>query len=120
MLAKLSLILLLFFTAAFSIRTDFSFDQDLGRHLKLGEIIVSSREVPKTNLFSYTFPNFPFINHHFLFEILIFLGQQVVGLQGFMIVLVKKFVLYWNLDENQASCHLPYHCWFPSLFQQPF
>lgn len=71
---------LLFFTFAFFYRIDNSFDQDLGRHLKLGEIILQTRQIPKTNLFSYTYPDFAFINHHYLFEVAIFLGQQTVGL----------------------------------------
>lgn len=74
-----SFLLLLFFVASFLIRTDASFDQDLGRHIKLGEIIVSSGEVPKINLFSYTNPEFIFINHHYFFEILTYLGQQLAG-----------------------------------------
>ncbi len=79
-----SLLLLLFFVASFLIRTDTSFDQDLGRHIKLGRIIVDSGEVPKVNLFSYTNPEFPFINHHYLFEVFVYLGQQLIGIQALL------------------------------------
>src|SRR3990167_2163720 len=58
-------ILLLFFVFSFLFRTDYSFDQDLGRHLKLGEIIIKTGNVPRINLFSYTNPDFPFINTRF-------------------------------------------------------
>lgn len=44
--------------------------QDLGRHLTVGEIILSTMSVPKENLFSYTYPHFPFINSHWFSEIL--------------------------------------------------
>src|SRR3989338_9141741 len=46
--------------------------QDIGRHLKVGEIIWQTKEVPKTNLFSFTEPDFPFINHHWLSEVIFF------------------------------------------------
>ena len=78
--------MLLFFVFSFLFRSDFSFDQDLGRHLKLGEIIVAEGEVPKTNLFSYTNPDFPFINTHWLFEVLVYGFDQTIGLQALLIL----------------------------------
>jgi len=45
-----------------------SFTEDLGRHLLLGKIILAERAVPQTNLLTYTHPEFPFINHHWLSE----------------------------------------------------
>ncbi|MCR4305979.1 MAG: hypothetical protein NUV73_02765, partial [Candidatus Daviesbacteria bacterium] len=86
-------VLLLFFVFSFLFRTDDSFDQDLGRHLRLGEIILETKNVPLINLFSYTYPDFPFINSHWLFEVLIFLGQQVMGLQALLILKVATILL---------------------------
>lgn len=83
-------ILLLLFVFSFLFRTDHSFDQDLGRHIKLGEIIVKTHLVPKTNLFSYTNPDFPFINTHWLFEVLAYFFSQTDGLQ---ILLVLKVII---------------------------
>lgn len=85
--------LLLFFVFSFSFHTDHSFDQDLGRHIKLGEIIVNTKSVPKNNLFSYTYPQFPFINHHYLFEVLVYLGQQSIGLQGLLWIKIILLLL---------------------------
>ncbi len=82
---------LLFFLAfSFLFHNDQSFNQDLGRHLKLGEIIWNTQSVPNTNLFSYTYPNFPFVNHHWLFEVLVYLGSVTIGLQA---MLVFKFLI---------------------------
>ncbi|MDD5147329.1 MAG: hypothetical protein PHV63_02140 [Candidatus Daviesbacteria bacterium] len=86
-------ILLLFFVFSFLFRTDHSFDQDLGRHLKLGEIIWQTKNVPLTNLFSYTYPDFPFINSHWFFELLVYLGQQTIGLQAVLVLKVVIFLL---------------------------
>lgn len=86
--------MLLFFTFSFLYHSDQSFDQDLGRHLKLGEIILTSREVPRVNLFSYTSPDFPFINHHWLFEVIVYLASITIGLQA---LLVSKFLLLLSI-----------------------
>lgn len=86
-------ILLLFFVFSFLFKTDYSFSQDLGRHLKLGEIIWQTKTIPATNLFSYTYPDFPFINSHWLFELLTYLGQQTIGLQALLVLKVAIFLL---------------------------
>lgn len=85
-------IALVLFVLSFVIRTDHSFDQDLGRHIKLGEIITSTLSIPKTNLFSYTNPDFPFINHHYLFEVVVFLMQKYIGLQSLLYLKVLLFL----------------------------
>lgn len=84
-LIYLPLVLLIFFTFSIFYVSDNSFDQDLGRHLKLGEIIVNTHQVPTTNLFSYTNPDFNFINHHFLFEIFIYFWSKALNLQSLLI-----------------------------------
>ena len=101
-------ILLLFFVFSFLFRTDLSFDQDLGRHIKLGEIILQTHEVPKVNLFSYTNPDFPFINTHWLFEVLAYIFSQTLGMQTLLILKVIIFLLsVWLIlkiipKENQS------------------
>lgn len=97
-------ILLLFFVFSFLFRTDLSFDQDLGRHIKLGEIITQTLQVPKTNLFSYTNPDFPFINTHWLFEIIAYFFVQTKALQLFLILKIIIFLLsVWLVIKNSNS-----------------
>lgn len=99
-------LLLLFFVFSLLFKTDHSFDQDLGRHLKLGEIIWQTKNVPLTNLFSYTYPDFPFINSHWLFEVLVYLGQQTLGLQTVLVlkiisILLTVWLVLKNVPKNQ-------------------
>lgn len=61
---------LMVFVCSFSFTTSTDFQQDLGRHIKLGTIIRQTGSVPHTNLFSYTAPQFPFINHHWMPEVM--------------------------------------------------
>lgn len=60
--------------------------QDLGRHILTGMIIVKTYTVPKTNLFSYTHPNYPFVNHHWLSEVMYYLLFQIGGFNTLLIL----------------------------------
>ncbi len=84
------IILLLLFSLSFLIRSDNSFMQDLGGHLKTGEIIFKSGSVPTTNLFSYISPNNPYINNKPIFQLLIYLGMRFLGSQ---VLLTLKIIL---------------------------
>ncbi len=75
----------------FSIHNFDSIGQDIGRHLKIGEIIWQTKEVPKTNLFSFTEPNFLFINHHWLSELVFYKLFALVGFTG--LILTKTFLV---------------------------
>lgn len=87
--------------AIFLIHSASAINQDLGRHLKLGEIIWQTKQVPNVNLFSYTNPNFPFINHHWLSEVIYYLLSLVIGIKGLIIfnalLILTAFALVWRL-----------------------
>lgn len=92
--------LVVFFVVAGAVFTHSlgSINQDIGRHLKIGEIIWQTHDVPKTNLFSYTEPNTPFINHHWLSEVVFYLLNASIGLKG--LILFKTTILlcaFWLL-----------------------
>jgi len=89
---RYTIILLLLFVFSFIFKTDSSFDQDLGRHIKLGEIIVKSHQIPNTNLFSYTNPDFPFINTHWGFEVFVYLWSSAFGLLSLLILKIIIFL----------------------------
>ncbi len=104
--------LLIFYTFSIFYKSDSSFNQDLGRHLKLGEIIVDTGIVPINNLFSYTYPDFKFINHHFLFEVFIYLWSKVLNLQTLLIfkicvVLVSVMLLLSTIKKSNYPLLLP-------------
>ena len=62
-----------------------SFMEDLGRHLLLGRIILEKHAVPDTNYLTYTHPEFPFVNHHWLSEVCLFLLHKLGGLNGLIL-----------------------------------
>lgn len=80
----ISVLLLLFFNFSFLFKTDLSFSQDLGRHIKSGQIILETGQVARVNQFSYTYPDYPFINHHWLFQVIVALADQSIGIDAFL------------------------------------
>lgn len=95
-IASMFLILLIGFLHPIS-----SITQDLGRHLINGQIILETQQVPKTNFFSYTYPDFPFINHHWLSEVIFYLISKVFGFNGLLIistitVLLAFFLIFFS------------------------
>jgi len=105
-LRYLSFALLFMFVLTMLIHTSTAFDQDLGRHIKLGEIIWQMKSVPKTNLFSYTYPSFPFVNHHWLPEVVFFLlnrSFEVESISYLKIVSIFLAILVTFLTSRKVS-----------------
>lgn len=71
--------------------------QDLGRHLATGNIIIQTHSVPKTNLFSYTYPDFSFVNHHWLSEVFYNLLFQKIGFNGLLVFNTALILLSFGL-----------------------
>ena len=97
--------------AVFLVHNFDSIGQDIGRHLKMGEIIWQTKEVPKTNSFSFTESDFPFTNHHWLSEVIFFgvfswfgftglvLFKIIFVLAAFLLLffIAKKYATFWPL-----------------------
>lgn len=65
---------------------------DLGRHIKNGEVIVSTGTVFHTNLYSYTFPEFSAPNHHWLFGVISYWVWQVAGFDGLSLMSALLYI----------------------------
>src|SRR5574340_1215076 len=70
------LILFLFYIKSLSF-----LDPDFGWHLQTGRIILSFG-VPKTDPFSYTMPNYPYVDHSWLTDLAIAKLYPLVGIAG--------------------------------------
>src|SRR3989344_5010210 len=124
-------ILIFVLLGSFLIHNFDTIGQDIGRHLKVGEIIWQTKEVPKTNLFSFTEPDFPFINHHWLSEVMFFGIFSYTGFIGLtlvktVLVLVAFLLLFfvaqipfavrpaskaWSADDPSKRGVLPLTGW---------
>lgn len=84
-----------------------SINQDIGRHLKSGQIIWETKNVYNTNLFSFTEPSHLFINHHWLSEVIFWRLYLLVGLKGLIafkvLTILASFGLIWLAVYRQTG-----------------
>ncbi len=80
---------------------------DLGRHLKNGEFFLENFSVPRTNFYSYTHPDFPFLNHHWLSGAIFFSVLKWAGFEGlslfFIILSVGAFLLFFSIAAKTSN-----------------
>jgi len=89
---------------------------DLGRHLKNGELFFQNFQVPSVNLYSYTYPDFTFINHHWGSGVVFFLIEKFFGLAGLSFFFISLSLLtFWIFFRLAQKCPI-----FLSLCLSPF
>lgn len=83
---------------------------DLGRHIKNGEMVLQKEtreKVLTTNLYSYTFLGFPFLNHHWGSGVIFYLVHQAFGFNGisvlFLIVSLTTFGLFFDIAGKKSN-----------------
>lgn len=98
------------------------FDQDLGRHLLTGQIIWQTHQVPKTNLFSYTYPNYPFINSHWLSEVIFYLigVSKLLYFKTAILVTTMTLTVFtaYRVSKNLAATALSFVIFAPVLLER--
>ncbi len=102
----ITILFLCLFLVLFSFNTINLPTADIGRHIVNGKILLHSSEygvskssILYTNFFSYTNTDFPFINHHWLSGILVYLVFQISGFSGLSIIyfLLILFALVFSI-----------------------
>jgi len=90
---------------------------DLGRHIKNGELVFNDPSVLTTNFYSYTEPNFPFVNHTWLSGVIFYLLSKTVGFNGMVIfktiILLSAFLLLFLASKKKADF------WLVAIFSLP-
>ena len=66
-------------------------DPDFGWHIKMGKFILKSG-IPQTDPFSYTMPSYPFVDHEWLINILLFLGFEKLG-WVYLVIIFNLFAI---------------------------
>ncbi|MEK7111287.1 MAG: hypothetical protein AAB856_01700, partial [Patescibacteria group bacterium] len=97
------------------LRQESAITQDLGRHLRLGEMIVAgdSRKCALySNCLTYTYPDYPFINHHWGSEVIFYLIHKWSGFSGIIVFkavvlgLAFAITLLHSLELNKGQAFL--------------
>ena len=109
------LVFCFFYLSLFFLKPINLFTADLGRHLINGREIIASlpqrSPVFDTNYFSYTYPDYPFMNHHWLFGVLAwgwyrlfgFVGLQLMNasLKALAVVLMLGGVMFFSRQRGR-------------------
>lgn len=97
----------IFLVVLLSFTPGISFSEDLARHLLLGKLILKNLAVPATNFLTYTYPNFPFINHHWLSQVILYVFHCWVGLNGLIVIkmLAMAFALGFAIFAIKCKRH---------------
>lgn len=81
---------------------------DLGRHIENGRLITQDNfSILDTNLYSYTYPDFKGINHHWLGGVLFFLIWRAAGFVGlhlvFILLSLLTLLIFFEIGRRQAG-----------------
>jgi hypothetical protein len=115
--------LLLWFSLFFSHFIDLT-TADLGRHLKNGEVFFADptfkNEVLTKSFYSYTYPDFSFINHHWGSGAVFFLIFKLFDFKGlhlfFLFLSLLTFSIFFWLAKKKANFYIAF---LVSLFLIP-
>ena len=80
---------------------------DMGRHLMNGILFLDHGRIATTNLYSYTYPDFPFLNHHWGGGVFFELARRVGGFVGISIfgitLIVTTAILYLRIAWRRGT-----------------
>lgn len=81
---------------------------DIGRHIKNGELILKGNtDVLYKNFYSYTHPEYPFINHHWFFGVISYVVFHLGGFEAlsvfYIILLIGTFLLAFDSARRYSN-----------------
>jgi len=93
---------------------------DIGRHIKNGELILKGQtQVLYKNFYSFTYPDYPFINHHWFFGVISYFTFCLGGFEGlsifYIILLLLTFLLAFDSARRYSNFNLACFCSVSSL-----
>lgn len=102
----LPLLILLFYGLFLAHRIDLSI-ADLGRHLANGRTFLEDRTIWYANFYSYTAPDYPVMNHHWLIGLAFFLAWRAAGFVGvqllFIAVGLAALFFYFRIAARETG-----------------
>jgi hypothetical protein len=112
-------LILVFYSSVLFHKIDLPTD-DLGRHLTNGKIIWETKSIPETNFYSYTEPDFPFLNHHWLSGVVFYFLFVLFGFNGLIIfkivLLLSAFSLVFLVAAKKGNFWLAAIASIPAIF----
>ena len=111
------LIVLLAWCTLFLARTIDLTNSDIGRHLKNGQILItgdehSQEQILHNNVYSYTYPNQPFVNHHWGSGVVFYLVWSMFGFIGlsvlYIVLCLLGFLIVFFIAWKESSFWFAY------------
>ena len=111
--------LLVLITIIFAQKIEFT-SVDLGRHLANGRELFNHPSLLFKNTYSYTEPNFPFINHHWLAGLIYYKLYLIGGFKSLsvlnIITILLAFCLAFRIAKKRAGFYLTALISLPLIF----
>jgi hypothetical protein len=84
---------------------------DLGRHIKNGQELLSGNfDLLYRNYYSYTYPDFPFVNHHWLGGVVFYLVSLLGGITGihllFILINLITFSIFFRIATKESNIYI--------------
>lgn len=84
---------------------------DLGRHIKNGQELLSGNfDLLFRNYYSYTYPDFPFVNHHWLGGVVFYLVSLLGGITGihllFILINLITFSIFFRIALKESNIYI--------------
>ncbi len=84
-------------------------NSDLGRHLANGRAVWSEPDILFHNAYSYTEPDFRFVNHHWLYGVIVYAIYRLAGFVGLSIfnilIILAAFSLAFYIARQKISLY---------------
>lgn len=79
-----------------------NFDGDLPRHILTGNLILQTRRVPTTDIFSFRTAGYPSFPHEWLSQVIFAFIYDWLGLDGIVLLTALIIMLTWAIVYHQA------------------
>jgi hypothetical protein len=90
-----------------------SLDPDFGWHLRTGELIME-KGVPHQDWYSHTMSNFPWIDHEWLIDVLIYKIYTIFGANILLLIFLSLYTLSFFIIKNPKQSF--FDLFFPIIF----
>ena len=88
------------------------YNYDIWWHLKTGETIVQTQQIPHTNTFSYTNTDYPWMNVYWLFQVLVYGVHKVAGFTGLVIMKTLVWLVIGTVLLLATGAHKLTRFWY--------
>jgi hypothetical protein len=80
-------------------------DEDFWFHLKTGQYIFATGSIPRTELFSFTFPGIPWVAHGWLSGVMFYAVYSVAGLKPLIFIFALLTAIAFWIAFKRANSH---------------